>query len=469
MSELRLVAPAVVVWAAAALVIVHGWGLAAVLSCGAAAYLCVVRQEGLAILTAGLGLISAAVAKVRVSIARSWDFTGGVVGAVAGEPKELTGGTWLVLVRPEGYPDAVPVFARDLPDGVVTGAIVSSQGRVGESTIPGVGSATISGAVEVLHGPTGVAALAGEVRANFVAAVHAFVGRDSVGLIPGMVLGDTSAQTVEEKQEYIATGLSHLSAVSGSNCMYVAAAALFVARMARLGLRAQLVCAGVALMVYAALVGPQPSVLRATVSGLVGLVAIISSSRAEPIHALCLSVVGLVLVDSGLAVDYAFALSVAATAGIIALSPVIYRAIAYVCVPIRAPDLLLRVVAVAIAADMVTAPIIAAMVGRVSLVSVLANVAAAPVTGLITVLGFVAAVLAQIPVLDFLAAPVLWVIHPLTWWIRNVARVLAGVGWATVPAKPTSVCLIYGWILAAILAPRQLRGMRPKRRCRGAE
>ena len=92
----------------------------------------------------------------------------------------------------------------------------------------------------------------------------------------------------------------------------VTAAAAVLASALGLGLRGRIVFAAAALALFAGLVGPEPSVLRASVTGLVGLMAVLASSTAEPVHTLCLAVIGLVLVDSNLAVSFGFALSVAA-------------------------------------------------------------------------------------------------------------------------------------------------------------
>lgn len=448
MSELRLVPAAVVVWAAAMAVILSG-PVAALGVIAAAVVGCAVwRQPGQAILSGGLGACSAAVAWARCAAARATSFGSAFNGSVSGAPKQLDSGDWLVNVKVAGYPVPVPVFAKEIPDRTVAGTVVGVSGTPKESTRPGVGSVTFNGDVDVISPPTGFAAFAADVRERFGVAVDAAVGDYTQGLIPGMVIGDVSLQSSEEKQAYIDTGLSHLSAVSGSNCMYVATAALIAARVCKLGLRAQIAAAGLALIVYAGLVGPEPSVLRATVSGLVGFTAVIASTRAEPIHVLCLSVIGLVLVDSDLAVNYAFALSTAATAGIVAISPLIYRALA----PLGWPDIVGKAVSVAAAADLATAPIIALMAGKVSLVAVVANVLVSPVVGAVTVLGMAAAILAQLH--HILAAPLLWVIQPLAGWIRVVAETGAHLPASTINARPATVAVFYGWALAGFIAER---------------
>lgn len=445
MSELRLVPAALAVWAAAALCILVGlWAAAAVVV--ALAVGCVLlRQPGQAVLTAGLGAAAAATAAVRVrlSVAASE-----IAGTVSGAPKQTASGAYLVRVRVPGQPSATPVFVEELPQGVVSGARVVGRGVVAESGVPGVNPFVLNGRVEVLGPPEGLAALAHHVRSTFAAAVQAKVGPASQGLIPGMVLGDVGLQSPAEQQMYIDTGLSHLSAVSGANIALVSTFAAVAAAAVGAGLRGRVAASAAALLIYAGLVGPEPSVLRASVSGLVGLTAVLSSRQSQPIHALCLSVIGLVLVDSDLAVHYGFALSVAATAGIVALYPLLYRALAVT----GWPDILVRALAVAVAADVATMPIVAMMAGRISLVSVAANVLVAPVVGPVTVLGLAAAVLSLLP--GGLETPVLWCVEPMAWWVHTVARIGAGLPGATIRAAPLAAIVAYGWIVAGFLAGR---------------
>lgn len=451
MGELRLVPAALAVWAGAACCILVGaWAgaLAVAVLCAVALAL---REPGQALLTAGLGAAAVATAGLRVRAAAAWEFgraRAEVAGTLSGPVKRVASGAYLANVSVPGYPAPVPVFAEALPPGAVSGARVVATGTLGESARAGVNPYTVNGGLEVVGPPQGLAAFAQHVRSTFAAVVEAKVGPSSQGLIPGMVLGDVSLQSVAEQQAYVDTGLSHLSAVSGANIAVVTSFAAVAAAAVGLGLRGRLACSAAALLLYAGLVGPEPSVLRASVSGLVGLVAVLASRQSEPVHALCLSVIGLVLVDSDLAVHFGFALSVAATAGIVALFPFLYRALAVT----RWPDILVRALAVAVAADAATAPIVALMAGRVSLVSVAANVLVAPVAGAVTVLGLAAATLCLVP--GGLETPLLRLVEPLTWWVHTVARVGASLPGATVEAGPLAVLVAYGWIAAGLAAGR---------------
>lgn len=135
----------------------------------------------------------------------------------------------------------------------------------------------------------------------------------------------------------------------------------------------------------------------------------------------------LVAIAPHLAVDVGFALSVLATGALVVLAPAWSRRL----VARGCPKLLADAVAVAVAAQLVTAPLVAGISGRVSLVSVAANLAAVPVIAGITVLGSAAAALGMLwpPIAELLAR----FTGPELWWVLHVARAAAGVPAATVP------------------------------------
>ncbi|MCT1804787.1 ComEC/Rec2 family competence protein [Corynebacterium sanguinis] len=448
MSELRLAPAAVAVWTATLAALV--WG--PVVACAAVAAVCAAvacaRQWGQVVLVAGLGCVAGLVTTLRVATARAWQFGAEVVGTVSGAARPIEGHGYLLRVGVAGHPGPIAVFVDDLPLGVVNGAAVRVTGRASEAEQAGTAQVVFNGEVEVLSAPTGMAAWSNHVKETFAASVAHTVGPRAQGLIPGMVLGDTSLQSQAQQQAYLDTGLSHLSAVSGSNVAIVTAAAAVLASALGLGLRGRIVFAAAALALFAGLVGPEPSVLRASVTGLVGLAAVLASSTAEPVHTLCLAVIGLVLIDSNLAVSFGFALSVAATASIVALSPLLYRYLVFT----RWPEIVVRALAVAVAADIVTMPLVALMSGEVSIVAVLANILVVPVTAPVTVLGLVAVVLSLAP--GGLEVPILWVIEPLAAWVDLVATTGAAFPGATVEAGPLGVIVCYGWVLAGFMAQR---------------
>ena len=144
---------------------------------------------------------------------------------------------------------------------------------------------------------------------------------ESGALVPGMVIGDTSLQESEFAAKMRIAGLTHLTAVSGTNFSIIATLTLAIAsRISRKRfLRVALTL--LILTFYAFLVRPSPSVLRAAVMALIVLAAQLSGRKRVGIAALGAAVTALLLIDPFLARDLGFTLSVLATAGIIIISP----------------------------------------------------------------------------------------------------------------------------------------------------
>lgn len=301
MSELRLVPGAVAVWAVTILLLLNGPVFLAVAGLLAG---CVVlawcRQAGQAVFVGTLGAAALGLTSWRQHAAAAWAPPARLTGTVSGAPVELESRGHLVRVDAPGHPTPLPVFTDLGGQEVQAGSRVVVEATWSAAGRPGVGVRVGDGELHVVDGPAGMDRFAAMVRAALGAAVDETVGESSRGLVPGMVLGDVSAQTPAERQLYIETGLSHLSAVSGANVAIVTTAAVVVCRLFTLGPRVQVAAATVALLGFVGLVGTEPSVLRASVTGLVGLLAVLGSTRMEPVHGLGLAVIGLLLWDPDL-------------------------------------------------------------------------------------------------------------------------------------------------------------------------
>lgn len=428
MSELRLAPAALAVWAVALAVgFSPALGVVVLVLAAGASYF-VDRSQPL--LVAILGAGSLVLATLRRAAVEALLAGTELIGR-AGQARKSPAG-WVLDVHAGRA--RVPVFVSEDP-GDITGALVHAEGRGREGLF-------LAKELGVLKPPGVLTSWASGVRGHFAEVVSAQVGSPAAGLVPGMVVGDTSLQSPEEKASYIAAGLAHLSAVSGGNVAIVTTSVAVLASAVGAPPWAKGAASLVALAGYVVLVGIEPSVARAAIMGVVGLVALLAAGYAPPLHALSIAVILLVYLDSSMAANYGFALSVAATAGIVALSPFIHRSIAD-----STPKLLAKALSIAIAAEILTIPIVAFMAGYVSVVSVVANVLAAPLVAPITLLGLVAVILSQLPGgLEFL--PLVFA-EPLAWLVGQI-----GLGAARVPGavielpNPTWALLLSCWVLA---------------------
>jgi competence protein ComEC len=303
---------------------------------------------------------------------------------------ELTGGgeqirqrvAVLVLASGGGWDEALPSQRV-----VITGRLAPAQ--AGD---------TVAAVVLVRDAPTFVGRasppqrLAGDIRRRLRQAAAGSPG----GLLPGLVTGDTRDVAPGVAADFRAAGMTHLLAVSGANLMIVLDALLAALRWAGVGRRPSALAAALTLVAFVVVARPSPSVLRAGAMALFGVLALAAERPRAALPVFAASVGGLVLAQPDLAVSPGFALSTFATAGLLVLAPGWARAIGRHlprrCGPLAEP------VAVACAAFVACLPVVAALTGHISLVSVPANVCAELAVAPATLLGVAAAAVAPVSV-----------------------------------------------------------------------
>ena len=322
-----------------------------------------------------------------------------------------------------------PIVLRTSPELTPPiGASVQVTGTLGEGDpLRGFATLVTVDTVTVVAPPGPLGAMANAVRGSLRSSLAGAPPR-AAALVEGLAVGDETAQPEELREHMRVAGLSHLTAVSGGNTSIVVGAVLLVATFLGLGLYARVALAGVALGAFVVIVGPQPSVLRASVMAVVALLSIVTGSRRTGLHALAFAAVVLLVLSPALAASWGFALSVAATGGLVFLAaPIVARWSSGG----RAARALVSALALTVGAQIATLPLIAAFGDGLSLVAVPANVLVAPAVGPVTVLGLLAAVVgtfAPTPA-QFLAR----LAEPFAAWIAWVAEWTASWPAATLP------------------------------------
>lgn len=346
---------------------------------------------------------------------------------------------------------AVVVFAPAVDFGQLSaGQPVRFRARIAKPRRPDLTVAVLNAVGPPEFGrPSAVQHAAQAVRARFADACRDALPADQAAMLPGLVLGDTAAVPAATTAEFRTAGLTHLTAVSGANVTIVCGAVLLSALL--VGPRPAVLLAALVLVAFVVVVQPTASVLRAAVMGAITLLAVVSGRRRQAIPVLAATVVALMVAAPQLAVDIGFALSVSATAALVVLAPIWTARL----VNRGWPKPLAAAVCVAVAAQLITAPLIAAISGQFSLVSVLANLAVAVVIPPITVLGTAAAAL--VTLWPSAAELLIRFTGPEVWWLLRVARAAAALpgaavavptGWGgllTVGGASGAVLLLWRW------------------------
>lgn len=196
------------------------------------------------------------------------------------------------------------------------------------------------------------------------------------GLGAAMLIGLRDLVARDVSDDFRTAGLSHVVAISGWHIALLGAVVGALLRGIGRRRRSALVLA--AIVSYSILAGGSPSVIRAAVMASVVLLARESGRRGQASAALGLAVGGILLVEPETVADVGFQLSVAATAGLLRwASPL--QAWLRRRMPSATPGWLLEALAVSLAAQAATLPLVLLHFGRLSLVAPLANLLVAPI------------------------------------------------------------------------------------------
>ena len=311
--------------------------------------------------------------------------------------------------------------------------------------------------IEIVSAPDNTQGLLNDLRASYVASLSG-VTPDAKTLVAGLAIGEISDLSTELEKQMRIVSLTHLVAVSGSNCAIVVGMVYLIAVGLRFGRAGRTVISLAALGLYVLLIGPDPSVLRAGVMAASVIVMIALGRRTWALNALAIAAIILLIADPWLAVEFGFGLSVLATAGILLLAPAMSEKLSS-----RMPVPLALGLSVTLAAQLFCLPLLMQLQPGLPTYSVIANLLAGPMVAPVTVLGMIALVLT--PIAPPMVSMISWLASLGTWVIEVVAIFFSGLPiayfpWATGwPATILSVLLIIAvamWLLADSVPMKQL-------------
>ena len=270
------------------------------------------------------------------------------------------------------------------------------------------------------------------VRTALRRAAESTMTADHAALFTGLVIGDDARESPEMINAFRSSGMSHLTAVSGQNVVFVLAAASPLLRRLRPWWRW-----GATLGVigwFMALTRFEPSVLRAGVMAMLASSSFLLGRQQSVVRLLAWTIAILVLVDPMLVWSVGFWLSTGATAGVCVAAPPLAERLPGP-VWFRAP------LSVTLGAQLGVVLPSWLVFHRLPLVSLPANLLAVPVAGFVMLIGIpggLASAMAP-PLAPLLMAPC----EAGTRWVASVAYLGAAI-------EPSAGWAALGWLGVAI-------------------
>lgn len=271
-------------------------------------------------------------------------------------------------------------------------------------------------------------------------------------LLSGILLGVESSIPDDVREAFNRTGTSHIIAISGANIVIVIGVLM---KLLKPGLGKHR--AGWVTMLgvgsYTLFVGADPAVVRAAIMGSMAILASQSGRKTHGLTSLAFAIWLMTLWNPLTLWDIGFQLSAAATAGLVLLGDFftggLERLLRRGFTDQTAQQItrwLSEPIAISLAAQVTTTPLILVYFGRLSIISLLANILIVPVQSFIMTLGWLAVMMGLI--WPLLGEPLAWVVWlPLSYTL-GIVRALAKPDWASVTV---SLSPSYAWSVYAVL------------------
>jgi ComEC/Rec2-related protein len=272
-----------------------------------------------------------------------------------------------------------------------------------------------------------------------VSAVAKMLPEPHAGFLDGLLVG-TGAGSPEIKAAFAATGTAHVMALSGWNVTLISGWTDRLLAFFRLKKTKRLALGALLVAVFVIATGASASLLRAAIMGFLVTAAAASGRRSAPRRAVVFAAGAMLAISPRIIVnDLGFALSVAATLGLVYLSP-FFKPFSD-----RLPDRfnISETVAGTLGATLATLPITLAVFGQTSLVALPANLLLLPFIAPTMAVGFICAALSStFPPLISLCA---WIASLFTNYDLSLVKALARIPGASltgVYVGPTAAVLM---------------------------
>ena len=236
-------------------------------------------------------------------------------------------------------------------------------------------------------------------------------------LFAGLVYGDDRAQPDEMVRRFRASGLAHLTAVSGQNVVYLLT--VFGPLLRRMRRWWRLGATLTLLTWFVVLTRVEPSVVRAATMAGVAAVGFAVGGRHHTGDVLAVSVMMLLVVDPFLAWSVGWWMSVGGTVGLVYLGPLLTRAWSR----FRGCEtgVVGRSLIAAVAAQSGVLPVSLAVFGWPNALALPCNLAAVPVAGMVMLVGIPSSITAGL-LPDPLGRVVMWPVGIMVGWVDAAAR-----------------------------------------------
>ena len=283
------------------------------------------------------------------------------------------------------------------------------------------------------------------VKHLFLDGLQATLPEPYASLAGGVIIGGKTGLGSDLQQAFIRSGLVQIIVLSGYNVMIVAEWVMAALALTKIRRRWSSAAGALAIFIFVGIAGASATALRAMLMAFIALYARATGRSYEAGRALLFAVFLMLLWNPlYLAFDPGFGLSVAATAGIIWLAPIIEALMSK-----RATSFWKKVLATTIAAQIAVLPLLLYDTGNLSLVAIPANLLVMPMVplamGLSALAGFAGIMFGSF-------VPLFGVVLAFPAYLANAYIMLIAQGSAALPFAAFTLPAFSFWLVLVAYA-----------------
>lgn len=205
-----------------------------------------------------------------------------------------------------------------------------------------------------------------------------------LGIVKGVVLGDTSDLDEDIKENFTNSSLSHMLAVSGAHVSYVIMTVSLIFQSKNFGKKTTKIITMLVLIIFMIITNMSPSVTRAVICMIINIFAGLIYKRPDTINALAISIIFTLILNPFSLFNIGLQLSYAGTIGIICFSKLIEAKPKN-----KIKKYIYDSIIVSTSANLLSFPLMAYYFNTISLNFIISNLVVSPVLGLIIILGII--------------------------------------------------------------------------------
>lgn len=264
-------------------------------------------------------------------------------------------------------------------------------------------------------------------------------------VLEGIMLGNYRILPEEINEHFKRTGTAHILAVSGMNVGIIALIIFLILKLFKFHRKVSAIITLIFITVFAIITGADPSIIRATFMAYVILLGYIIEYEGDLLNSLAIAGFFILLVNPFELFSVSFQLSFLATFGIIYYTDFITKIFPYVTKWIS------EIVFATITSQIFIIPVMINTFHQVSLISVIANFFIVPVSGVVTILGFVLWILGIFSVkISVLLGGSIWLLIKIMIFI---VKFLSLIPYAAISVKTINSIMLFLYYLFFVILP----------------